>query len=143
MFVVFDLDGTIANDDHRQHYLYRAAGPDWGSYFDACAGDPVIAPVAKLTATLHRDPSWTRLEIWTGRPESVRSVTERWLKEAGVRYDALRMRADGDYRTNREYKGDLVQQHGRPDLVFEDRLPAVRWWRSMGIVCLAVAENDY
>ena len=70
-------------------------------------------------------------------------ATETWLAAQGVRCDALRMRADGDHRKNAEYKGELVERYGKPDVVFEDRTPAAAWWRSQGITCLQVAEHNY
>ena len=143
LLVVFDLDGTIADDIHRQHHLYTEDGPDWDSYFSECADDAVIWPVSVLITTLAASADWGRVEIWTGRPERVREETVAWLRRAGVKYDALRMREDGDHRTNAEYKGELMELYGRPDLVFEDRLPATRWWRDQGVTCLAIAEHDY
>ena len=142
MFVVYDLDGTLGDDIHRQHHL-DGAEPDWDSYFSDCVDDPPNPAICLLAATLYDSPEWYSVEIWTGRPERVRKATERWLAAHGVRYDVLRMRADGDHRTNAEYKGELVELHGKPDVVFEDRVPATAWWRAQGITCLQVADHDY
>ena len=142
MLAVFDLDGTLADDIHRQHHL-DGDEPDWDCYFGSCAVDPAEPRVCLLAATLYDSPAWHSVEIWTGRPEKVREATEKWLAANGVRYDALRMRADGDHRKNAEYKGELVERYGRPDVVFEDRVPAAAWWRRQGITCLQVADHDY
>ena len=142
MFALFDLDGTLADDMHRQHHL-RDDEPDWDAYFGACEADTPNAQVDLLATTLYDSPAWHRVEIWTGRPESVREATERWLAAVGVRYDALRMRADGDHRKDAVYKGELVERQGRPDVVFEDRVPAAARWREQGITCLQVADHDY
>ena len=142
MHAVYDLDGTLADDIHRQHHL-EGPEPDWDAYFDDCVDDPPNPEVCLLAATLYDSPAWHRVEIWTGRPERVREATERWLAAQGVRYDVLRMRVDGDHRTNVEYKGELVELYGKPDVVFEDRVPATAWWRAQGITCLQVADHDY
>ena len=35
--IVFDLDGTIALNDHRQHFVERPKGQkDWYAFFEAC-----------------------------------------------------------------------------------------------------------
>ena len=39
MFVVFDLDGTLADDLHRQHHL-EGDEPDWAAYFGDCVNGP-------------------------------------------------------------------------------------------------------
>ena len=142
MLAVSDMDGTVADDTHRQHHL-EGDEPDWDAYFDDCEADPANAQLCLLITTLYESLTWHRVEIWTGRPERVREATETWLAAQGVRYDALRMRADGDHRKNAEYKGELIDLHGRPDVVFEDRVPAAAWWRDMGITCLQVADHDY
>jgi hypothetical protein len=36
MFVVFDLDGTLASIEHRRHHLDRK---DWKAFFAACVDD--------------------------------------------------------------------------------------------------------
>lgn len=38
MNIVFDLDGTLADDSHRKHYLDRDP-KDWNGFYDACDGD--------------------------------------------------------------------------------------------------------
>lgn len=37
MFVVFDLDGTLADIRHRVHFVRGTSKPDWSSFFLACA----------------------------------------------------------------------------------------------------------
>ena len=142
MFAVFDLDGTLADDRHRQDHL-NGEEPDWDGYFGNCEADPPIHPIVLLANMLYDSAAWDRVEIWTGRPESTRKGTEKWLADEGVGYDTLRMRADGDHRKNAVYKGELVERYGRPDVVFEDRVPAAAWWRKMGVTCLQVADHNY
>ena len=142
MFVVFDLDGTLADDLHRQYHL-EGDEPDWAAYFGDCVVDPPNLDVCLLARTLYDSPAWDRVEIWTGRPERVRKATEKWLAAQGVRCDALRMRADGDHRKNAEYKGELIDLYGRPDVAVEDRVPATAWWRAKGVTCLQVADHNY
>ena len=54
MFIVFDLDGTLADDAHRQHHITGDVR-DWDAYFAACGDDaPIIEPVMELLLTLDR-----------------------------------------------------------------------------------------
>ena len=151
MFVVFDLDGTLADDTHRHHFLDQTP-KDWDGYFAACGGDAPIQSVVDTLKALYRDSH--RIEIWTGRSDSVREITEHWFD--GPLYShldplvampgiILRMRPAGDFRPDTEVKGEWLAECGndRPDLVFDDRTKSVAWWREQGITCLQVAQHDY
>ena len=138
-FVVCDLDGTLADDRHRQHYLEQQP-QDWESYFAACGDDIPVWPVIMVVNAL-----WGgQVEIWTGRSEVVRETTVQWLANYGIRYTKLRMRPEGDYRPDTELKGEwLAECDPPPWVVFDDRSKSVAWWRSQGVVCLQVADHDY
>jgi hypothetical protein len=44
MFVVFDLDGTLALNEHRQHFVDRPVGQkDWRGFFAACDRDTLLS----------------------------------------------------------------------------------------------------
>ena len=146
MFVVFDLDGTLADDTHRQHFLEQSPA-DWIGYFAACSGDGVIAGMDALFDRLSYadvDDVW-RIEIWTGRPREYRDQTMAWLEMFHVVPDSLRMRPTGDFRPDTEVKGEWLAECGdnRPDLVFDDRTKSVAWWRSQGITCLQAADHNF
>ena len=68
MLAVSDMDGTVADDTHRQHHL-EGDEPDWDAYFDDCDADPANAQLCLLITTLYESLTWHRVEIWTGRPE--------------------------------------------------------------------------
>ena len=143
MIVIFDLDGTLADDGHRQHHL-EASPQDWDAYYAAAPADAPIWPVIRTMAALQRLRH--NVEIWTGRPESQRSSTTLWLERHGIGTSGLRlrMRPDRDYRPANEVKGEwLVEVRRPPDLVFDDRSKCVRWWRERGILCMQVADHDY
>lgn len=154
MFIVYDLDGTIANIDHRVPLLdaeYETESEKWDTFFDACDGDGVYPEIALLFDMLvHRCFIEDRkVEIWTGRSEKVREKTERWLRlhlrefnSRGIKTE-LRMRAIDDFREDTEVKGDWIKEYGRPDLVFDDRTKMVNWWRDQGIACCQVRNSEY
>lgn len=48
-FVVFDLDGTLSNIDHRLHYIQRPPSEkDWAAFFAACENDLPIGPMIRV-----------------------------------------------------------------------------------------------
>ena len=147
MFVVFDLDGTLADDSHRTHFLQQDP-KDWDSYFAACEEDTPIEPMVRLykifVGSFQVYPR--KVQIWTGRTDRYYFQTMRWLHDVaklGVSYNSLLMRPEGDHRSANVLKGEWVEKYGKPDLVFDDRTSAVKWWREQGITCLQVADNDY
>ena len=145
MFVVFDLDGTLADDHHRQHHL--TDGPkDWDAYHAECGRDPVIAPIAEIFRAM-RDAGGhvreNRVEIWTGRSETVRRITRRWLANHFLDMSMIRMRPEGDHRPAKDLKASWVAEHGKPDLVFDNSAHMAEWWRSIGVACADVAGDPY
>ena len=93
MLIVFDLDGTLSDDSHRQHYVAKP-NRDFKSYYAGMSLDKPIVPVVNTMLALAARHD---VEIWTGRPEQYRQCTVDWL--LGIPYIRLRMRADGDNRS--------------------------------------------
>lgn len=145
MFVVFDLDGTIALTEHRQHFLERSPR-DYDAFFAACADDkPCLPVIAALRA--HRGIRH-RVEIWSGRSDQVRLQTEAWLEAHDVPAKLLkRMRRAGDHRPDtvvkREWLADARANGGAPDLVYDDRDSVVAMWRAEGVPCFQVAPGAF
>lgn len=138
MFVVFDLDGTLTDTSHRQHYVERAQ-PDYNAYHEKGSADPAREKVITLMNELYFNGH--TVEIWTGRPEEYRIMTELWLRDNEALYDALRMRPTGDYQDVNLMKCGWMWEYKSPDLVFDDRRKCVEWWRGIGITCLQVVDN--
>lgn len=144
MFVVFDLDGTIALTAHRQHFLDRAT-KDWDAFFAACIYDPPCEPVI---AALRAHLLIHRVEIWSGRSEAVRPQTEVWLASHGVPTACLqRMRSADDRRPDvvvkREWLREARANGGAPDVVYDDRDVVVAMWREEGVPCFQVAPGPF
>lgn len=144
MFVVFDLDGTLADIRHRVHFVRGTSKPDWSSFFLACVDDVPNWPVVDaLKAHLN---AGHKVEIWSARNDAVRRETEGWLAiEAGIDPALLtRMRhADDttpDVVLKRRWLTDLHHTEW-PDVVYDDRQRVVDMWREEGIACFQVAAN--
>ncbi|MQA88775.1 MAG: hypothetical protein GEU90_00875 [Gemmatimonas sp.] len=135
--VIWDLDGTLADDQARAHFLEVEEGRerDWHSYFDAIEEDPPIAASIAILHALHKDGF--RVIFLTGRPEYTRPGTERWLTANGLEdYDRLLMRPEGEHRPAGEFKIEVVD--GLRDeydvlCAFEDRIDVAEHLRNGGV----------
>ena len=142
MFVVFDLDGTLADCTHREHFLRRPVGQkDWEGFHKAAAEDP---PKEAIVHTLFGlSDNGHKIEIWTGRDEQYREKTKEWLWRHRIEYAALIMRPIGDKTEDQILKRQWAEKYGKPDLVFEDRRRVVDMWRSIVVTCCQVAPGDF
>lgn len=144
MFIVFDLDGTLALNEHRQHFVQgRPVGEkDWRGFFAACDKDVPNIPVIRILLAL-----WTigeRVEIWSGRSAEVNDKTEVWLGKQGLGMVRRKMRPEGDHTADTDLKALwLNESDQKPDLVFDDRNSVVAMWRANGIVCAQVAPGEF
>lgn len=155
MFIIFDLDGTLADIEHRLHYITKDVAPingkskrkpDWDAFHLACVDDQPITPLIETFKAFNN--GLNQIEIWSGRSDMVRDQTLCWLLNQGVLPSQLLMRMHGDYRPDHELKEtwllQLVGITGRiPDLVFDDRQRIVDMWRRHGIRCCQVAPGDF
>lgn len=140
MFVIFDLDGTLANIDHRTHFV-RNGRRDRDSFFRECVNDLGVSHVIE---TFHAHLfSGHKVRIWSGRSDIVRAETEAWLSDMGIDPRYLQhMRADGDNTPDVELKRHwLSLADPRPDLVYDDRQRVVDMWRAEGVPCFQVTAN--
>jgi hypothetical protein len=144
MFIVFDLDGTLALNDHRQHFVQRPAGEkkDWDAFSAACHLDAPNTPIIATLLAFERRGH--KIEIWSGRSAAVRGKTKDWLDVHLMGRIALKMRLEGDHTPDHELKARWLRDCiNKPDLVFDDRASVVAMWRAHGIVCCQVAPGDF
>lgn len=111
MLVVLDIDGTLSNNEHREHHRKKSP-PDFETYFrpDLVFKDSPIPEAQRVVAKMQD----LRFELvcLTGRNETLRDVTGRWLLEH-FNIDAgdnnLIMRPLGNMRPHQEYKAEAMQ----------------------------------
>jgi FMN phosphatase YigB (HAD superfamily) len=134
---IFDLDGTLADCEHRRHWI--ATKPkNWKAFFAGIPNDPVIEWVATVARrTFERGE--IDVVIVTARDEYLcRKNTEAWLKDNGIRFDAIYFRPDKDYRGDTLVKHEIYQQVKadgfKPVLVFDDRPKVIRMWKEQGLI---------
>ena len=142
---VFDLDGTLADLDHRLPFI-QSENPDWESFNASVGEDKPILPVIKLLTQLDAAQN-TVVEIWSGRmgDEDTRSKTMMWLATNGIRPGLLtHMRPEGNFLQDnllkQKWLTEAIEKGQRPDMVFDDRQRLVDMWRANGIICAQVAQ---
>lgn len=142
--VVFDLDGTLADVEHRRHHL-QGKRPNWAAFNDECHLDTINEPIVQLLRAMQL--AGFKIIICSGREATpaVAEKTVRWLADHHIHYDGLYMRDMGDYRRDCEVKADFIEQIGAGNILFsvDDRNQVVEEWRAQGITCLQCAEGDF
>ncbi len=141
---IVDIDGTIADTEHRIHYITNGH-KNWNAWHaNAHKDKPIDAVVSLLDMAAAND---IKIVLCTARDEKCREDTLEWLHEHDIPYNALFMRKLGDRRDDDIVKFELLEQMYEmgyePILVLEDRDRVVKMWRSAGLRCLQVAPGDF
>ncbi len=147
---IFDLDGTLALNQHREHFV-KGEKKDWDAFFEACDRDEPNLPVIEAFSALYR--CHEDIRIWSGRSDAVRWKTISWIQQhlelpVIVIEMMLKMRPATDYTPDEILKRQWLHsmsdlERGRIAAVFDDRQKVVDMWRSEGIVCFQVARGDF
>lgn len=187
--IIFDLDGTLADCEHRRHFVDpeycmdylkgccdndkycnvntgQHFKPDWKAFYEACDKDTPIYPVREILWSL--DPYKNKIQIWSGRCESVREKTEEWLIDQiflgnfiTMGQIELRMRPIGDNTPDDELKESWLDEYyhsgqgncplrwathdkccKKIDFVFDDRSKVVRMWQRRGIFVFNCCQHN-
>lgn len=143
--VIFDLDGVIADAEHRQHFLHMDA-PDWDGFYDSAARDPVLEHGRALVNAISREHL---VVVLTGRIEAVSVMSRAWLDDHGVRWDVFisRPEDDDDTRHVLDYKREELIRLGslgyRVDVAIDDNRKIVAMYREMGTPAVYVHSGYY
>lgn len=139
--IIFDIDGTLADVNHRLHHL-----PNWPKFFADMDKDPVVEPVAATLRSFFHGPDNYQVIIVSARPDDYRLITGQWLDRNFIPYHRLYMRKSGDFRKDSIVKAEILEQiisdGYNPFLVIDDRPEVVEMWRSYGICTLQCAADD-
>lgn len=139
--VIFDIDGTIALRDKgplgRDPYDMTRVGEDEPNM-------PVIT-MARLVHTNGSPEDDVRLIFVSGRDESARKDTAKWLDRFFEPGYYLYMREENDMRPDETIKFLLLQHlQEKWDIIatFDDRNRVVDMWRANGITCMQVCSRE-
>lgn len=137
MDVIFDIDGTLANAEHRLHLINdtafwvstdgKPAKPDWETFLsdEMVAKDTPILQTWKMLMAL-LDAEHARILFITGRPEAQYKTTLAWLRDRTCEHrryfaeywhhcptshtPALYMRKNGDRRASHIVKEESLHK---------------------------------
>ncbi len=153
--VIQDIDGTLANINHRIHHIKPLPGPgstgdekkNWSAFFYAAKDDAVYEHVKHMGALLKEQGN--AIVLITGRPENLRADTIGWLTKNDIVFDELLMRPaterKPDYEVKRDLLLDYLNKEGKSlsdvKMVFEDRLPVAKMWHDLGLPVLVCGSE--
>lgn len=152
-WVIFDLDGTLADiEDRRKLATKRNGKMDWDKFFDPqnINLDKPNLPIIKMAQLLAE--SGHMVAILSGRSKGTQLTTKSWLNNHNVPYHLIKMRP-----TSKEWMympDDDLKQHWLDTLfpgdekdnivmVFDDRQKVVDMWRKNGLTCMQVAPGNF
>ena len=145
MLIVFDLDGTLADIEHRLAFV-RSKPKNWRAFDAGIPNDKVNSPVAEVFHSL-RDAGHN-IVFASGRSEKTREATVAWLDANGFWSVSshLYMRKADDFRGDDIVKKEILDQitsawGSKPDMVFDDRPRVVKMWRDNGIFVFDVYQG--
>lgn len=118
---VFDIDGTLAKMHSRTPF-------EWSKVKEDLVQEHVKEVLLGLTKN--------KIIILSGRDSVCKKLTQEWLQENGIPYDALLMREEGDSRKDYIIKKELLKEVLKEYYVqgiFDDRPSVCRMWQKEGM----------
>ena len=163
--IIFDLDGTLANIDARRAISTKPNGRiDFKILHDPSNIhlDKPNPPVVKMAQLFAEDGF--NIVIFSGRSDRTERTTRSWLSHNRVPFHKLVMRPDklkeaswpiakGNPATKEmRFMPDEILKRNMLDnhvdindifMVVDDRQKVVDMWRSLGLICIQVAEGNF
>lgn len=146
MLIVFDIDGTLADIEHRRGFV-QSKPKNWAAFDAGIPNDSVNGAVAAVFRKFAVDQAFHTVVLASGRSEKTRAATKDWLaKNRLTGWQKLYMRKADDFRgddiVKREILDDIIADYGqKPDMVFDDRPRVVKMWRENGIFVFDVYQG--
>ena len=137
--IVCDIDNTLSDSNHRSHHLQNGK-KNWGAFFSEMNKDPVNEWCKRILNTMRPK---NLIVLCSGRPDSYREVTKKWLEDNKVQYDYLFMRPRNDQRQDDTVKEIIMEWELKTqfDISFwiDDRKQVIEKIRKHGIIVLDCA----
>ena len=137
--VICDIDGTIANNDHRQHFL--EGKKDWDGFFSELLRDKPMYSIIEKVKNLHFDGK--NIAFITGRPDRYRAETVKWLNLYFEFEYLLLMRKNNDKRNKLMIKKELFENNFSPSEIvccFENDRELIKLWKQIDIKVVDINE---
>ena len=110
IYCFIDLEGTLANTDHRQTLLQAK---EYDAYEQAAPDDEPNEDVADLIDLLHMNNR--QVIILTTRKEKYRAQTEAWLMKHKIAAQALVMRQEDEWAPEAQMKAARIKLFAETD----------------------------
>jgi predicted kinase len=131
--IICDLDGTLAILNRNPYDASK------------CEEDILNLHVANTVKTYKK--LGHQILLVSGRQDTFKPQTIRWLEKHEIPYDHLIMRGAEDRRKDSDLKEEIFNENIRNkyyiDFVLDDRNQVVYKWRELGLTCFQVAEGDF
>ena len=145
MIIICDIDKTLADNAHREHYLLQPK-KDWDSFFKAASEDTVIWPIRDLIVYLKDNH---RIVFLTGRPDKYHIETAIWLRDNGIvnffrpTSHKLIFRPNNNYEKDYIFKSRVVQELGLNNIWFaiDDSPEVIKAYRELGIFTIDPVQH--
>lgn len=147
MNLILDIDGTLSDAEHRAHYVNKDI-PDWQGFLqpNLVGLDTVIEGSQRGFEYLSKIA--TKVYFLTGRNESLREVTAKWLhdnfKVNKLKHVRLIMRPLNDNRLPTTYKDEAlvkIKAHSpRVTIAIDDDKFMMKVYRDHGFIALHAPE---
>lgn len=133
--IICDLDGTLAILNGRNPFIASD-----------CEQDLLNEPVAKIVKQYYQ--LGHRIILLSGRLDTYKEETLRWLTKHEIPYHDLIMRKAGDTRKDSIVKKEFFEQHVQGkyyiDFILDDRNQVVDLWRNeLRLPCLQVNYGNF
>lgn len=122
--VIFDIDNTILYHTNRSPF-------DWSDL----SGDKLIKEMYDLMLMYYKNDY--KIILLTGRPESVRLNTEKWLINNNVPYDMLLMKQNDPYEKgfiSKQKELDKLKQCFDVKFAYDDDTKCAEMFKDNGII---------
>lgn len=142
MTVIIDIDDTLSLAGKRFKLAKKPNGKtDWDIVHNPqlVIEDKPNLPMIDLAKRYKKDRF--KIVLLTGRPDTLREVTEEWLSKYGVEYDELYMRTKTDYYTKANiFKKRIYKMYIKDDILcaYDDEEEIIKMWNDLGIPAFKV-----
>lgn len=141
MRVIVDLDGTLANIDHRTH-LVKGEKKDFDAFFKACVYDKPNKWCVEIIQALSK--MGHHITIVSARSRVVEAETSNWLVSSlgSLPVQMILLRGKEDYTPDVELKRQWLKGQNKDEILFaiDDRQRVVDMWREEGLICLQCSD---
>ena len=133
---IFDLDGTLCDGTHRQHFIDELN--DWDSWYDQLILDKINNWCLDLVLRAKKADFYIIMLTARRFIPQVAQDTELWLDYHDIPYDILIGKDPADKRPAHEFKKEAYENlQSRYDVRFaiDDEIENANMWLSVGVPC--------